>query len=282
MSKADLHMHSTASDGGYTPSELLHKCKKAGLSIVSLTDHDTTAGIKEAKEVGESLGITVIPGVELSTKYGYKSVHILGYQFDVDDPVLQRELKMERQMRLERLYKMVERLNYENIPITVDDCLQHAQEGNVGRPHVAKALIAKGYVKDINEAFEKYLKIGRPAYVEKEKEWTPKEAIDLIHEAGGIAVIAHPVYYHLDDAIEEWILHDGLDGVEVYHRDHTPEMVEHYEHLVQKWEQKANRHIYRTGGSDFHHETEGRNSESLGKTTIPLSLAEKILHKNNG
>lgn len=279
MSKADLHMHSTASDGGYSPSELLLKCKEAGLSIISLTDHDTTEGIKEATELGKTLGITVIPGVELSTKHRNKSVHMLGYQFDIDHPILQKELQAERQMRLERLYQMVARLNKVNVSITAEECLRHAKEGNVGRPHVAKVLVEKGYVQDVNEAFEKYLKTGRPGYVEKEKEWTPKEAIDLIHKAGGLAIVAHPVYYNLDEEIEKWIINDALDGVEVYHRDHDSDTVRHYEHLVAQWEKKANRHIYRTGGSDFHHETYGRNSEPLGKTTIPLPLAEKILQK---
>nr|WP_275899563.1 PHP domain-containing protein [Bacillus piscicola] len=272
-------MHSTASDGGYSPSALMTKCKEAGLSIVSLTDHDTTDGLQEAKETADFLDIHVINGIELSTKspVSNKSVHMLGYGFNTNDSYFQSALEEQRRLRKRRLHVILDKLNKAGMPIEAEDVLKHTDGGSIGRPHVAKALMEKGYVEEVGEAFDRYLGEGKPCFVGKEKEFTPQEAIELIHHAGGQAVVAHPVYYEIDEEIETWILDYYLDGVEVYHRDHDLDAVHHYEELVAKWEKAAGRPLIRTGGSDFHHEEYGRKREPLGHTTVPLTLAKQLI-----
>ena len=181
---SDLHMHSTASDGGYSPSDLMYKCKDVQLEIVSLTDHDTVDGLEEAIRVGKELGLAVVPGIEFSTKYKGKSVHILGYQFDWQNEELRSMLKQQKQLRRERLDTIITRLGRVDVWIKPEDVLKYVDGGSVGRPHVAKALIDAGYVGDVAEAFERYLAEGQPGYVEKSKEMTIKEAIDWIHQTG--------------------------------------------------------------------------------------------------
>ncbi|MFB4164190.1 PHP domain-containing protein [Alteribacillus sp. JSM 102045] len=270
-------MHSTASDGGYTPSELMRKCYNAGLSIVSLTDHDTTNGIKEAKEEASKLNLTVINGIELSTKNKGKSVHILGYGMNIEDNSFQKILEEQRQMREDRLHIMLEKLKAQNITLHPEDVLKHVDGGSIGRPHVAMALVEKSFVANAAEAFDLYLAEGKPCYVEKAKEFSPQEAIQLIKGAGGLAVVAHPVYYGIDRQIKQWIKEEDLDGVEVYHRDHDYQTVKYYERLVYAWEKEIERDLLKTGGSDFHHETYGRKIEPVGTTTVSLSLANKLL-----
>ncbi|WP_100399119.1 PHP domain-containing protein [Bacillus sp. FJAT-44742] len=276
--QADLHMHSTASDGGYSPAKLMEKCKEAGIHIVALTDHDTTNGVKEAQAAGEQLGLTVIPGIELSTKWKGKSVHMLGYGVNIEDAAFQEVLEGQRQMRNKRMEVMLERLQGAGVTLQEEDVLRYVDGGSVGRPHVAKALIDRGYVKEVSEAFDKYLGEGKPAYVSKAKEFTPEEAISLIHQAGGLAVVAHPGYYGLDEDIEKWVHQSGLDGVEIEHRDHDPEERKHYEKLTSKLEKETKKTLLRTGGSDFHHEEYGRKKEPLGVTTISGERAEILLH----
>ncbi|SFE36962.1 PHP domain-containing protein [Alteribacillus iranensis] len=277
MSKADLHMHSTASDGGYSPSDLMHKCKKAGLSIVSLTDHDSTEGIAEAKETASSLQITIINGIELSTKAQNKNVHMLGYGIDINHQELQDVLAEQRILREKRLHSILQKLKDVDISLKPEDVTKHTDGGSIGRPHIAKALIEKGFVHNMDEAFAYYLAEGKPCYVEKAEEMTPLEAIQLIHRANGLAVVAHPVYYNLDNEIEQWIHHYHLDGVEIYHRDHNEETVLYYEEKMKIWEVQSGRKLLRTGGSDFHHEEYGRHPEPLGVSTISERLALELL-----
>ncbi|WP_216827837.1 PHP domain-containing protein [Alkalihalobacterium elongatum] len=276
---ADLHMHSTASDGGYRPKELLQKCKDVGLQYIALTDHDTTAGVKEAIETGKELGITVIPGIEFSTKYNGKSVHILGYGLDYDNHELREMLKTQQMLRRKRLDVILGKLKKEGMELTAEDVLEFVDGGSIGRPHVAKALIKRKYVNDVKEAFDKFLAEGRPCYVPKDKEMTPEEALGWIHRMNGVSVIAHPVYYDLDDWIETLVVKYGLQGVEVYHRDHSKEDRAHYENLVKQIEEKHNTSLLMTGGSDFHHEDYGRVPEPLGVTRIHNSYAKDLITK---
>ncbi|MDT8860582.1 PHP domain-containing protein [Alkalihalobacillus sp. MEB130] len=278
-SNSDLHMHSTASDGGYSPSELMKKCKAVDLQIVALTDHDSVDGIEEATRVGNELGLDVIPGIELSTKHKGKSVHILGYHLDWRDRKLRSLLECQKQLRRERLDQIIARLEPIGLHLKPEDVLKHVDGGSIGRPHVAKALIDAGYVTDVAEAFEKYLAEGQPGYVEKAKEMTVKEAIDLIHNTGGIAVVAHPVYYDFDQDIMDWVTKWGLDGVEIYHRDHDKEAIKRFEQLCDSIEKEVGRPLYRTGGSDFHHEDYGRVPEPLGVTRLRNHFAETLLEK---
>jgi 3',5'-nucleoside bisphosphate phosphatase len=270
-------MHTTASDGGYSPLELLAKCKEVGLEYIAITDHDTVGGVAEAIKEGEKLGITVIPGIEFSTKEAGVSVHILGYGIDVTDAALLKMLQEQQQMRKKRMEEMVTKFAEQNIHIDEVEILKEADGGSIGRPHVAKVLVKTGVVKDVAEAFHLYLAEGKPCYVKKEREMTPLEALKWIKAAKGVAIIAHPVYYDLDDKIEEWAATGLLHGVEVYHRDHEEAVQKHYEHLVQQIEQKLNIALLRTGGSDFHHEDYGRVRQPLGETRIKNDLAIELL-----
>ncbi|ARK30824.1 PHP domain-containing protein [Halalkalibacter krulwichiae] len=278
---SDLHMHSTASDGGYKPSELMVKCKKVNLEIVSLTDHDSVDGIDEAISKGKELGLQVIPGIEFSTKYKGKSVHILGYQFNYKNEELQSMLSEQKQLRRKRLDQIVDKLARVDIMITPEQVLKHTDGGSIGRPHVAKALIEAGYVKDVAEAFEYYLAEGKPGYVEKDKEMTVKEAIDWIHRTNGIAIVAHPDYYGVDEDLIDWVRDWGLDGIEVYHRDHDEKAVKRYEQLANDIDLKLGLKLYRTGGSDFHHEEYGRVREPLGMSRLSNHLAERLFKLDN-
>lgn len=276
---SDLHMHSTASDGGYSPRELVKKCAEVGLEYIALTDHDTVAGISEAIEAGKEYGITVIPGIEFSTKYNGKSVHMLGYGIDYKNEELLKMLEEQRHMRSERLNKIIAKLKKVNIQLKREDVLEFVDGGSIGRPHVALALVKHGYVRDVKEAFDRYLAEGKPCYVEKEKEMAPEEAIEWIHRTGGVAIIAHPVYYGDDALIERLVSRYHLDGIEVYHRDHDKEAVCHYERLTDELEKKYARPLLRTGGSDFHHEDYGRKKEPLGVTRVSNDLALRLLKK---
>ncbi|WP_026672124.1 PHP domain-containing protein [Alkalihalobacterium bogoriense] len=276
---SDLHMHSTASDGGYSPSELVRKCKEQGLTIISLTDHDTVAGVSEAIETGQAFGIKVIPGIEFSTKAKGKSVHIIGYGIDISDKALLHMLEQQRIQRRNRLDVILSKLHQVGITMQADDVLQFVDGGSIGRPHVAKALIQKGYVTDVAEAFDRYLAEGQPCYVSKEKEMTPEEAFTWIHQTGGVAIVAHPVYYGLDELIEEWVREKQLDGIEVYHRDHTQADVIHYEQFTLRLEQTYDVQLLRTGGSDFHHEEYGRKREPLGVTRLSNEFAMQLMEK---
>ncbi|WP_100372976.1 PHP domain-containing protein [Bacillus sp. FJAT-45037] len=276
---SDLHMHSTASDGNYKPKELMIKCKEAGLEIVSLTDHDTFSGLREAMDVGVELGLTVIPGIELSTKSHGRSVHILGYGLDYHDESLLSFLEKQKQYRSRRLDHMLNKLASVNINLTRTDVLFYVDGGSIGRPHVAKAMIDRGYVETVAEAFDGYLGEGKPGFVEKEKEMTVEEAIKLIHQYGGLAVVAHPTYYQLDDEIEHWVIKWGLDGVEVFHRDHDQVAQQKYLELCHTIEAKTGQELLKTGGSDFHDEEYGRVPEPLGITRLDNSYAKVMIKR---
>lgn len=274
---ADLHMHTTASDGGYTPTELMRKCHDVGLAYVSITDHDTVLGVKEAIEEGKRLGVQVIPGIELSTYTRRTSIHILGYGLDIDDSELLATLEDQRKQREERMTLIISRLKQVGMTLSAEDVLKYVDGGSIGRPHIARALLEKGYVNSVSEAFERFLAIGKPCYVPKRREMTPEEAVELIHNSGGVAVIAHPIYYELDDYLESFIVEMGVDGVEVYHRDHDEKATAHYEKWTSMLEEKYGISLLRTGGSDFHHETYGRRLIPLGKKRVANELAEQLI-----
>ncbi|RXI97861.1 PHP domain-containing protein [Anaerobacillus alkaliphilus] len=281
MKNADLHMHTTASDGGYSPRELVKKCHEVGLQYIAITDHDTVGGVRTAIQEGEKLGLTVIPGIEFSTKENGVSVHVLGFGIDIEDESLLSMLDEQQRMRKLRMEEMVGKFESLNIRVKEADILKEADGGSIGRPHVAKVLVKAGVVKDVAEAFQLYLGEGKPCYVKKQREMTPVEAMEWIKKSNGVAVVAHPVYYELDDKIEEWVATGLLHGVEVYHRDHDQATQLHYERLVQEIERKLNISLLRTGGSDFHHEDYGRVRQPLGETRIENDLAIQLLERIN-
>jgi predicted metal-dependent phosphoesterase TrpH len=261
----DLHTHSTASDGARAPADVARAAKAAGLSAFALTDHDTIAGLADARAAASLVGIRLINGVELSAVEGDTETHVLGLHLS-EFGELEHRLVELREMRLTRAARIVERLNALKIPVTIDSVLHQAAGGAVGRPHVARAMIAGGWALDFREAFEKYLGNGRPAYVGKERLSIP-DAIDLIHRAGGLAVLAHPGGGCPRDRIAS-LAGVGLDGVEVLHPGHSWDD----SRRLDAWASELD--LVRSGGSDWHGSND--TARALGIMRVPEQwLAEQ-------
>lgn len=278
---ADLHTHTTASDGLLPPAELVRQAKRAGLAAVAITDHDTVAGIAEALDEGERLGIMVVPGVEVSTVAAGTDIHILGYYTKADDPEWLQRLESLRRLRERRNQLIVDKLAALGIPISMEDVLAAARSGNehgssdaeddssVGRPHIAKALIQKGIVATMKEAFDRYLAAGAAAYASVPR-LHPFEAIEWIQAAGGTAVIAHPGLYGNDRLVEEIIRH-GAQGIEVYHSDHSEEDERRYARLADMYG------LIVTGGSDFHGDRNGESYHgAVGSRRVPAGVLDRL------
>ncbi len=288
----DLHMHSTASDGTDTPAQLASLAHQTELAAIALTDHDTTAGLIECATACAQLGITFVPGIELSadrTALDYRSVqsdrdpthgprgtlHILGLFIRPDAPALLQIQTQTQHARAQRNPQIIDRLNQLDVRITyqqVLDLVESQGGGVVGRPHIAQVLVNLGYAKTVQDAFFKYLGHGRPGYVRKDH-LPPQNAIDAIHQAGGLAILAHPVQLRCADAdeLELAIKHlaaMGIDGLEAYHSDHTPADVERFTRLAQQYD------LHITGGSDYHGQ---RKPIALGSQKVPLSVYEALL-----
>jgi predicted metal-dependent phosphoesterase TrpH len=248
MKTADLHMHTNHSDGTLSPVELARLAKEQNLDAVALTDHDTVTGLAELVEEVNKLGIEAIPGVELSAKFSPGTLHILGYGFDPNGPIRQK-LEEFQKARAERNPQILAKLAELGMPLTIDEVKKLSGAKNqIGRPHIAKALEAKGYAS-YEEAFDKYLTKGGPAYINKAG-WSAQECIDLIHESGGVAVIAHPIQMKLQGMELRTKLKEladmGMDGIEVVHPDHKPEDQAFFAILAEEFG------LLPTGGSDFH------------------------------
>jgi predicted metal-dependent phosphoesterase TrpH len=254
----DLHMHSTASDGSRSPADVVRAAKKASLVAIALTDHDTVAGLDEARAAGEELGVRVINGVELSAVEGETETHLLGLHLR-DTGVLERGLGALREMRERRAMQIVERLAVSGVQITYDDVLAQAGGGAVGRPHVARAMIAHGWAADARDAFDRYLGAGRPAYVAKEP-LRMQDAVAMIHEAGGIAVLAHPGGSGTRERVEA-LAALGMDGVEVKHPSHSSSDTSRLRGLVETLG------LVPSGGSDWHGAAEG--PRTIGMMQVP-------------
>ena len=254
----DLHSHSTASDGALAPEAVVETAAAAGLAAIALTDHDTLAGVAAAQEAGRRLGVRIVPGVELSLMDEDREVHMLGLHIANVD-ALQGELEAVRNSRKSRAEEIVSRLNALGVPITVDAVFAQAGGGAVGRPHIARALIAGGWVRDQREAFDRYLGAGRPANVEKQR-ITIAAGIRLIHECGGVAVIAHPGGDGRRERVEPLIAL-GLDGLEVRHPGHSAEDMLRIEALADHFG------LLKSGGSDWHGASAG--PRVLGGMRVP-------------
>jgi len=265
----DLHTHSTASDGIYSPADLLQRAYEVGLRVLALTDHYTTAGLDEASRAAQHLGIDLIPGIEINTDVGKEEIHVLGYYLEYQRPEFQDILQVLRDARVHRGQRMVELLNEQRIYITWERVRQIAQ-GAVGRPHVAGALIEAGYAQSIGEAFDKYIGKGCPAYVPRYK-LAPVDAIRLIRSANGLPVMAHPITVPGLDELRRWLpelVPEGLVGLETYYGPYTPEQVQELHELADQY------HLIPTGGSDFHgpdiHPT------PLGGRFVPFEAVERL------
>ncbi len=269
----DLHVHSTASDGTLTPTELVAAVKEAGLCAFALTDHDTVDGIAEAKAAADAAGIELIPGVELSCDYKGKEVHMVGLYLDETNPRLLAHLARFRDNRDNRNQKMYEKLNEEGFAISEEALRELFPDAVLTRAHVARFLLEHGYIKDISEAFEKYIGDGCRCHVPREK-ITPQEGVELIHHANGKAVLAHPVLYHMsDDRLRELItdcLSCGLDGIEALYSTYQPGDERYIRRLAEEYGLAV------SGGSDFHGSNKPhiRLGTGTGRLMVPYRLLE--------
>jgi predicted metal-dependent phosphoesterase TrpH len=265
----DLHTHSTASDGIYSPTELLQRAHEVGLRVLALTDHDSTAGLDEASEAALHLAIDFIPGIEINTDVGKDEIHMLGYYLEYQRSEFQETLQVLRDARTRRGQRMVELLNQQGVHITWERVRQIGQ-GAVGRPHVARALQEAGYVQSTGEAFEKYIGRGCPAYVPRYK-LTPVDAIRLIRSVNGLPVMAHPITVPGLDELRKWLpelVAEGLVGLETYYGPYTPEQVQELHELADQY------HLIPTGGTDFH--GPGIHPTPLGGRFVPFEAVERL------
>jgi len=265
----DLHMHTNCSDGVCTPAEILEKVRSANLSAFAITDHDTINGYAAVQNMLSESDPQLICGVELSSSYNESDLHILAYGFDPDYIQLTDALTRFQEARNERGQKMVEKLNQLGVKISYQDVEKIAGPGVIGRPHVATAIFDSGAVSRYNEAFEKFIGVGGPAYVAKAN-FTPREAIELIHAAGGAAVLAHPAVGDAHRHIS-MLVGLGLDGLEVFHPEHSSEDVKKFKKVAQEFGLSI------TGGSDYHGR-EGRNN-NIGSQRVSLIYLTELLQK---
>lgn len=265
--RIDLHTHTTASDGSLTPRELVRLAKESGLESVAITDHDTVDGVEEALAAGRELGFDVAPGVELSTDFRGKTIHMLGYLFDHRHPFLLERLAWARQKRDERNDRMIARFQELGVAITLEEVKAKAGGKVIGRPHFAAVLVEKGVVADMDEAFDIYLKREGKAYLPKIR-FQHEEALAMIRQAGGLPVLAHPVLIRwtpleLDDAVAE-LQAKGLAGIEVLYTQHNPAQVLILLDIARR------RGLLTTGGSDFH--GANKHNVALGRGAGDLSV----------
>ena len=243
----DLHIHTTASDGSLTPTQVVQLARKKGFSLIAVTDHDTMGGVAEALEAGKKYNVDVVPGVEISSGVTLE-VHMLGYGMLPDHPVMKAMMEDMRAARVERMERIIENLQKMGVPITVEE-VEAVAGGAIGRPHIAQVLIAHGLVPDVRTAFREYIGVGAKAYVERRK-MTSEQVIANIRDAGGVPVLAHGGLLRISEVeLNQWIdsmAKKGLMGLECYHTAHTPQM----ERLLRAAAERNG--LLVTGGSDFH------------------------------
>lgn len=260
MKSIDMHVHTNASDGVLLPEEAIQRAIENGLSGIAITDHDTVVGALSVKSNTIPDGFTLIKGIELSTVQNNKEIHILGYHLNLEDEDLQKLLQAIRNFRRNRVCKILEKLERFNISLTYQEVLGEESPDSIGRPHVAKALVRRGFVRDVSQAFDRYLAKGRLAYVERYKLET-KEAIDMIKRLGGYSVLAHPGLLNQRDVLS--VVEKGIQGIEVYHPKHTEAVTKELLKLAQR------RKLFITGGSDFHDFSSDKCNE-IGSHSIPI------------
>lgn len=272
MSRIDLHLHTTHSDGSLSPTEVVRLAHKAKVTTLAITDHDIVSGIPEAIEAGTELGIDVIPGVEISSRLGNSELHILGYCVNWQDPELNQRLATLRTSRHSRNPQIIERLRALGLDVTYEEVRALAGTDSVGRPHIARLLMDKHYVTSAKDAFDRYLAEGRPAYVARELP-QPSEAIAWIKAAGGVAVLAHPTWATAAGeelaALLATLKAEGLGGIEVHYSTHTKRQTTKYLDLAKRLD------LLVTGGSDFHGITKPDIEVGIGRGGLKVS--EKLL-----
>jgi 3',5'-nucleoside bisphosphate phosphatase len=267
-SHVDLHLHSTASDGTTSPSGVVELAASHNLRSIALTDHDSTDGLDEARETGSRLGVEVIAGIEMSTAVKRGELHILGYLIDPANSTLSERLEQFRDSRGQRAATMVDRLQASGIPITLERVLAFGAGGAIGRPHVARALVEAGQATSVSDAFDRYLVPGRAGYVPHFR-LTPSAAIELIHAANGVAVLAHPYSTGAVETVVAELVADGLDGLEVFYSLYNDDQQAFLAMLA------GHHDLVPTGGSDFHGTGE-REGHEIGSANVPDDTVDQL------
>jgi predicted metal-dependent phosphoesterase TrpH len=264
---ADLHIHTSCSDGWFSPGEVARLASEAGLSCIAITDHDTVAGLEEAEREARRLGVKFVPGIELSVEHEGQDFHFLAYWIDPKDERLTELLGEISVTRVERAKKIVTRLNRLGVSLRFEQVARRATDSHtIGRPHVAHALIKEGWVSTFPEAFARYLRIGAPAYVPKNT-LDPVRALEILREAGGVPILAHPGIYRLNGVLQLF-LEGGLQGIEIEHPMHSREQVDGLRCLAKRYDLAV------TGGSDFHG---GELSEfPIGARSVPVEVLKRL------
>jgi len=269
MSRVDLHIHSTASDGKLTPADIVREAAERGLSFIALADHDSIDGIASAQATACAFpGLKVIPGVEISTDVPQNEVHVLGYFIDYTDSEFNTTLARFKNSRLQRGQKMVAKLNKLGINIDWQRVREIAGGSSIGRPHIAQAMLEKGYITSFKQAFSEYIGHGRPAYVEREK-MTPEEAVELIIKAEGLPVLAHPLTLTDPEAMTVELKEVGLVGIEAYYNGYTTEEISRLLALAEKYK------LIVTGGSDYH--GLDPTETAIGDVDLPMEAVEQLI-----
>ena len=267
---ADLHIHSYFSDGTLSPSQIIEQARQNGLHCLALTDHDTIEGIAPLMEEAAKFDIEIISGIEISSAIQGRDVHILGYLFDTKNPPFLSSLSVIQNLRNQRMEQMVTKLHQLAMTnITLQEVYEISGEGSVGRPHLALLLKKKGWVKDIQEAFDRFLAEGGPAYVETLR-ISVQEAISFIKQAGGVAVLAHPMITKIDEMIPQFVQW-GLGGIEAYYSQSSSTITQFYKNLAKKYG------LVVTGGSDAHGDI--KKSTFIGKIKLPYAYVEALKEK---
>jgi hypothetical protein len=269
MKFADLHLHTQFSDGTFTPEELAGHGASLGFATLALTDHDSVEGCARMAAACTAAGIEFIVGAELTAEHGDTEVHILGYFLDPENQTLLEKIAGFQAVRQDRIREMVAALNRVGVPLQVESVFALANCQSPGRPHVARALVKEKLIGNLDEAFEKYLKKGRPAWVPKTK-MSALEGVELIHQAGGLAVMAHPGLNRTDEIIPA-LVNAGLDGIECFHTKHSTALSERYLEIADRF------HLLVTGGSDCHGFSKGK--PLIGGVKLPYEHVEKMKAK---
>lgn len=266
MKFADLHLHTYFSDGTYSPEEIVSKSHKAGLSAIAVVDHDTVEGINPVLMAAAKSEVEVIPGIELSAEDDGSEIHILGYFVDYESKDFLKNLDLLKKNRIERIHKIVKKLNDLGVDLNPQDVLDIAKNGTAGRLHIARAMVKAGAVGSTAEAFQKYIGDKGPGYVCGFR-FNPREAIKLIKNVGGVPVLAHPYTLNNDELIPKYVDY-GIMGLEVYYPEHSQSMVNFYLRLAQKY------NLLVTGGSDCH--GSAKPEVRIGSVKVPYELVEKL------
>ena len=275
MSRIDLHTHTTWSDGSFTPTELMEWAHQHAIQALSITDHDTTDGLDEALAMSHSLAMDLIPGIEISTRFQEREIHVLGYFIDYQNPIFQTRIRQLQSTRLTRIQAILQQLQHVGILISLDEVQQLAGSGSIGRPHVAQVLIRHGHASNFKEAFEKYLGTRGKAYVPRE---IPEaaEILRWIREAGGVAILAHPFWEgyrqeEINPACQR-LVEQGLQGLEVFYGTFSAKQISFNLHLAKRFD------LLVSGGSDFHgtYKPEIAIGKGKGALKVPQTALDKL------